>query len=155
LKRILGAILHGEQKIIDLNILPARQSFNKTRAAAKLGEKMITLIITVTTISLITLWLMTRGMEENDLGGDLEEPTEGEFGGDWKLTSLSAWMAILSREEPQDIDTDGYADSAPPLEKHPGAASYCPKCKAEFREGFDHCNTCHVELIMYDEKYVR
>ena len=24
---------------------------------------------------------------------------------------------------------------------------WCPKCKAEFREGFSVCNTCHVPLI--------
>lgn len=24
---------------------------------------------------------------------------------------------------------------------------WCPKCKAEFREGFTECNTCHIPLI--------
>ena len=24
---------------------------------------------------------------------------------------------------------------------------WCPKCRAEFREGFTQCNTCHIPLI--------
>jgi len=24
---------------------------------------------------------------------------------------------------------------------------FCPKCRAEFREGFDTCSDCHVELV--------
>ena len=24
---------------------------------------------------------------------------------------------------------------------------WCPKCKAEYREGFTECNTCHVPLV--------
>lgn len=27
---------------------------------------------------------------------------------------------------------------------------WCPKCRAEFREGFTQCNTCHIPLIDHE-----
>ena len=27
---------------------------------------------------------------------------------------------------------------------------WCPKCRAEFREGFTECNTCHIPLIDHE-----
>ena len=26
---------------------------------------------------------------------------------------------------------------------------WCPKCRAEFREGYTECNTCHIPLISH------
>lgn len=42
-----------------------------------------------------------------------------------------------------------YELSPPPI-RSDHAASYCPICKGEFREGFSYCNSCQVALTPYD-----
>ena len=107
-------------------------------------------LITLTTISLLTLWLMTRALDATRLGQDQEEPDSRKRKERGKFTFLAAWMAALSREEPPSLNADDNDPPAPPPERHPAAASYCPRCKAQFRKGFDRCNSCDVALIMYD-----
>lgn len=41
-----------------------------------------------------------------------------------------------SKNEKSDRDSDAF--------------SYCPECKAEYREGFTVCSNCKVELMPYD-----
>ncbi len=36
-------------------------------------------------------------------------------------------------------------------ERQPGAASFCPKCKDQFREGFTDCADCGVPLERFAE----
>jgi hypothetical protein len=109
---------------------------------------MITLI-SITTISVITLWFMTRVLGGNEPGEDQEESNRGKLREGGKSPSISAWIAILSRGDAQVVDQDDNDDFAPPPERHPTAASYCPRCKAQYRNGFSQCNTCDVALIMY------
>jgi hypothetical protein len=111
-------------------------------------------LISVTTISVITLWFVTKVLGENEPGEDQEEPNGRERREDRRSTSISAWMATLSRGEAQEIDRGDNDDFAPPPERHPTAASYCPRCKAQYRNGFSQCNTCDVALIMYDGSQV-
>jgi hypothetical protein len=65
------------------------------------------------------------------------------------LAMIIGWPMAGELEE--HTDADGNNASTPPPERHQAAASYCPKCKAEYRKGFGECNTCIVALIMYDE----
>jgi hypothetical protein len=115
-----------------------------------LEEEMIALII-ITTMSVITLWVLTRVVVGNGFGEDQEEPTRRKPGYNEKLASISAWIATLLRREDQSTDPDSYDPFAPPPERHPTAASYCPKCRDQFRKGFTQCNTCDVALIMYED----
>jgi hypothetical protein len=47
------------------------------------------------------------------------------------LAMIIGWsMARLLEEQ---TDADGNKTPTPPPERHPSAASYCPKCKAEYR----------------------
>src|SRR5205085_11488169 len=107
-------------------------------------------LLSLTTLSVLTLWFMTRAFGVNELGEDQEESVGREHRESKRLTPLAAWMATLSREDSPYFNTNGNEDVAPPPERHPAAASYCPRCKAEYRKGFDQCNTCDVALIMYD-----
>ena len=107
-------------------------------------------LITLTILSMFTLWFMTRALDATGLRQDQEESAGRKRKEKGKFTFLAAWMAALSREETPSLNADDNYDLAPPPERHPGAASYCPRCKAQFRKGFDQCNTCDVALIMYD-----
>jgi hypothetical protein len=111
---------------------------------------MLALII-LTTISMLSLWFMTRAPHATGLRPDQEKSAHRRRKERGKFTFLAAWMAALSREEAPSRDADDNDAPADPPERHPAAASYCPKCKAQFRKGFDRCNTCDVALIMYDE----
>ena len=33
-----------------------------------------------------------------------------------------------------------------------GGLMWCPKCDAEYRDGFFHCNTCNVDLVEANPK---
>jgi hypothetical protein len=107
-------------------------------------------LIALTTISMLTLWFMTGSMDATGVREDREESVGGKRNEDGKITFLAAWMAALSREEHPSLGADDNYDSAPPPERHPDAAGYCPRCKGQFRKGFNQCNTCDVALIMYD-----
>jgi hypothetical protein len=107
-------------------------------------------LITLTTISMLTLWFMTRALDATGVREDQEESTGGKRKEGGKFAFLAAWMSAFSREEHHSLDADDNYDSAPPPERHPDAAGYCPMCKAQFRKGFNQCNTCDVALIMYD-----
>ena len=43
-------------------------------------------------------------------------------------------------------------DSRTELIVDPNAASYCPKCKSDNRQGFSVCGHCGVEVIRYDNQ---
>jgi hypothetical protein len=107
-------------------------------------------LITLTTISILTLWFMTRALDATGVREDQEESAGGKRKDGGKSTFLAAWMAALSREENPSLNADDNYDLAPPHERHPDAASYCPRCKAQFRKGFNQCNTCDVALTMFD-----
>jgi hypothetical protein len=111
--------------------------------------KMLALI-TLTTMSMLTLWFMSIAMGATSVREDQEEPAgrKRKVGG--KFTFLAAWMATLSWEENPYLNADDNYDPAPPPERHPDAASYCPKCKGQFRKGFNQCKTCDVALVMFD-----
>lgn len=47
-------------------------------------------------------------------------------------------------------DGESTYDISPPPIRSANAASYCPICKSEYREGFSQCNSCQVELTPYD-----
>ena len=47
-------------------------------------------------------------------------------------------------------DGENTYDLSPPPIRSANAASYCPICKSEYREGFSQCNSCQVELTPYD-----
>src|SRR5262245_30119611 len=107
-------------------------------------RKMITLII-ITTMSVITLWLATRTQVDYGFGEDEDEPAQKKLGSNERFASVSAWIAtFLNREN---IDSNSSFDPfAPPPERYPDAASYCPKCRDQFRKGFTQCNTCEIAL---------
>jgi hypothetical protein len=107
-------------------------------------------LITLTILSMFTLWFMTRALGATGLRQDQEESAGRKRKERSKFIFLAAWVAALSREDPLTLNADDNDDPAPPPERHPGAASYCPRCKAQFRKGFNQCNTCDVALIMYD-----
>jgi hypothetical protein len=113
-------------------------------------EKKMFTLIALTTLSILTLWVMTRALNAADRGENQKEPAAGRRKAGRKLAFLAAWAAALSREETQYLNADGNVDLAPPPERQPAAASYCPRCKAEYREGFDQCNNCDVALVIYD-----
>jgi hypothetical protein len=110
---------------------------------------MLALII-LTTLSMLTLWFMTRVLDATGLGENQEESAGRKRKESGKFKFLATWMAALSREENPSLNADDHDDPAPPPERHPDAASYCPRCKAQFRKGFNQCNTCDVALTMFD-----
>src|SRR5262245_37003896 len=99
---------------------------------------MLTLII-LTTISMLTLWFMTGALDATRLRQDQEKSAGRRRKERDKFTFLAAWMAALSREEAPSRNADDNDTPADPPERHPAAASYCPRCKAQFRKGFDRC----------------
>ena len=107
-------------------------------------------LISLTTISMLTLWFMTRALDTTGLRQDQEESAGRKRKERGKFTFLAAWMAALSREELPSRNADDNDDPASPPVRHPAAAGYCPMCKAQFRKGFNRCNTCDVALIIYD-----
>ena len=107
-------------------------------------------LMALTTISVFTLWFMNRALDATGPGEDREDAAGRKRKGDGKFAFLAAWMAAISREESPSLNTYDNDDLTPPPERHPGAAGYCPRCKAQFRKGFNQCNTCDIALIMYD-----
>jgi hypothetical protein len=81
----------------------------------------------------LTLWFMTRALDATGLRQDQEGSAGRKRKERGKFTFLAAWMAALSREDNPSLSADDYDDLATPPERHPGAASYCPRCKAQFR----------------------
>jgi hypothetical protein len=107
-------------------------------------------LITLTAISMFTLWIMSGALNATGLRQDQGASPSRKRKGRGKFTFLAAWMAAISREAPS-LNAEDNNDLVPPPERHPDAAGYCPRCKGQFRKGFNQCNTCDVALIIYDE----
>jgi hypothetical protein len=65
--------------------------------------------------------------------------------------TCDAINALASNTEGINVeDGENTYDLSPPPIRSDHAASYCPICKSEYREGFSRCNSCQVELAPYD-----